>query len=275
MTDAGKEEEKEAEGFKMKAELVSKKFTTSTYLLKGVTPAFINSIRRAALSLVPTLAIEEVEFVKNSSPLYDEFIAHRLGLVSLKTDIDSYEVPPEDVDPREFAKYHVAFKLSAKGPGMVKASGLTFSDPKIKPIYPETPIVNLLEGQELEFTGIAVMGLGKEHSKWSPGHIFYKNVPELKVKNPKAENASSVANSCPRGLLKVESGKLIVDEKKLFECTLCGACAEAFPDVIELSFKEDEFLFSIDNFGQLKDAEIFKKAMEALDSKFKELSKAV
>jgi DNA-directed RNA polymerase subunit D len=235
----------------------------------------MNSLRRAALSLIPTLAIEEVEFVKNSSPLYDEFIAHRLGLVPLKTDIDSYEVPPEDVDPREFAKYHVTFKLSAKGPGMVKASGLTFSDPKIKPVYPETPIVNLLEGQELEFMGIAVMGFGKEHSKWSPAHLFYKNVPVLSVKNPKAENAAAVAAACPKGLFKLDSGKLTVEEKKLFECSLCGACAEAFPDVVELSFKEDEFLFSVDNFGQLKDAEIFKKALEVLDSKFKELSKAV
>ncbi len=42
---------------------------------------------------VPTMAIEDVEFRKNNSILYDEIIAHRLGLVPLKTDLKSYNLP--------------------------------------------------------------------------------------------------------------------------------------------------------------------------------------
>ena len=38
-----------------------------------------NAIRRS-VSEVPTLAIEEVEIFKNDSALYDEMLAHRLGL---------------------------------------------------------------------------------------------------------------------------------------------------------------------------------------------------
>ena len=44
-----------------------------------------NAIRRS-VSEIPTLAIDEVEIYKNDSALYDEILAHRLGLVPLKTE---------------------------------------------------------------------------------------------------------------------------------------------------------------------------------------------
>ena len=43
--------------------------------VKGVTPSYINTLRRYMQSEVPTMAIEMVEFRKNSSILYDEMLA--------------------------------------------------------------------------------------------------------------------------------------------------------------------------------------------------------
>src|SRR3989338_9050267 len=43
-----------------------------------------NAIRRSVAE-VPTLAINEVEIFKNDSAIYDEMLAHRLGLIPLKT----------------------------------------------------------------------------------------------------------------------------------------------------------------------------------------------
>ena len=62
-------------------------------IIKDTTPAFVNALRRIILDEVPTMAIEDVEFRKNNSILYDEMIAHRLGLLPLKTDLKSYTVP--------------------------------------------------------------------------------------------------------------------------------------------------------------------------------------
>ena len=54
------------------------------FTLKGVTPAYANTLRRLMMGEVPTMAIEEVTFEKNDSVLYDEIVAHRLGLVVLR-----------------------------------------------------------------------------------------------------------------------------------------------------------------------------------------------
>ena len=66
-----------------------------SFVLINSTPSFANAIRRAIVEEVPTMAIEEVEFRKNNSILYDEIIAHRLGLLPLTTDLKSYTISSE------------------------------------------------------------------------------------------------------------------------------------------------------------------------------------
>ena len=44
-----------------------------------------NAIRRSVLE-IPVMAIDEVEIIKNDSALYDENIAHRIGLIPIKTE---------------------------------------------------------------------------------------------------------------------------------------------------------------------------------------------
>ena len=49
----------------------------------GMNVSLANAIRRS-VGEIPILAISECDIYKNDSALYDEIIAHRLGLVSLK-----------------------------------------------------------------------------------------------------------------------------------------------------------------------------------------------
>src|SRR3989344_1750302 len=80
---------------KMEIRLLAKEKKTGrmSFIVKGSNPAFVNAIRRCIINEVPTMAIEDVEIRKNSSILYDEMVAHRLGLVPLKTDLKSYNLP--------------------------------------------------------------------------------------------------------------------------------------------------------------------------------------
>ena len=52
----------------------------------GIEVPVVNSIRRALLAEVPTMCIEDVFVMNNSSIVQDEVFAHRLGLLPLNAD---------------------------------------------------------------------------------------------------------------------------------------------------------------------------------------------
>ncbi len=141
---------------------------------------YVNTLRRLMTTETPVMAIELVEFTKNDSILYDEIIALRLGLVPLTTDLSSYKIASaQERESREYlAQSSCKLTLKAKGPCVVYAKDLATKDPKIKPVYPDMPIVKLLEGQELELEATAILGQGKAHAKWSAGHAFFKALDE-------------------------------------------------------------------------------------------------
>ena len=122
-----------------------------SFLLKNSDVSFANTLRRLMVEEVPVMAIEDVEIRENSSALYDEILAHRLGLLPLKTDLKSYNLLEECTCKGEgCAKCSLKLTLSAKGPGMVYASDFKSKDPKIKPIFPKTPLVELFKEQEIK-----------------------------------------------------------------------------------------------------------------------------
>jgi len=148
--------------------------------ISGVSPAWINTIRRLIINEVPVLAVEVCEIRKNNSIMYDEMLAHRLGLVPLSTDLESYSLPNEDEKKSGDyqARSSVKGTIVAKGPCIVLSGEMKFKDPKVKPIQTDMPIVQLLEGQEIEVEMTAVLGQGKDHVKWSPGIAYFNEIPK-------------------------------------------------------------------------------------------------
>ncbi|MEM2121167.1 MAG: DNA-directed RNA polymerase subunit D [Candidatus Woesearchaeota archaeon] len=256
----------------MKVEIIENKDQKISFLIEKFPTAYVNTLRRTIIEEVPTMAIEEVEFFTNDSALYDEIIAHRLGLIPLYTDLKTYNLPTEcSCKGAGCAKCQVKLTLKVKGPKTVYASDLKTTDPKIKPVYPEMIIVKLLEGQELELEATAQLGKGKEHMKWAPGHAYYVNVAEIKINNDKIKNPKVCVEKCPKGIFKIQNGKLVVDEDKILECTLCKACEEECENnAIKVEPKEDEFIFHLESWGQLPTKKIVEQAIEEINKKFEE-----
>lgn len=159
----------------MKIKLIESKENELTFELAGASAEMINSIRRAAVYKVPTLAIEDVFFTKNNSAMYDEQIASRLGLIPLRANLSKLNLPSEcGCKGKGCDKCQVKVSLAEKGPKMVLAKDLKVEGAEA--LYPETPIVWLEDAHEIELTAAAVLGTGTEHAKWNTGWMFYKNV---------------------------------------------------------------------------------------------------
>ncbi|NPA86264.1 MAG: DNA-directed RNA polymerase subunit D [bacterium] len=167
----------------------------ASFELHGADVYLANALRRIMLAEVPKLAIEWVVVHKNESVMYDEFLAHRLGLVPIKTDLEKfkflheYGLAPEDfeqlLEKQEIEKEgqkitledikdaYAKFRLEAKGPCTVYAKDLVPETPGVEVAVKELPIVKLGEGETLELEAYAVLGQGKQHVKWSPVTVCY------------------------------------------------------------------------------------------------------
>jgi DNA-directed RNA polymerase subunit D len=267
MTDAGKKAEKEAGGSKLKLELVSKKDNRVTFLLKNSSVAYSNALRRIMLTEVAVMAIEDIEFRKNSSAMYDEVIAHRLGLTPLTTDLESYELPASEEDIKEKkAKCTVQLTLKEKGPKTVYASDLKSADPKIKPVYPKMVIAKLLKDQEIELIATAVLGKGKAHMKWSPGHVWYTYNPSLKIGKGDIEKFKDMYPP------QIFNKKGEIDEALILENNLVDAVANINNDIIRVDYKDSEFVFHVESWGQIPAAQIVSEAVKIFDSKLEDLN---
>lgn len=254
----------------MKVEKISADNEFLKFKVLDSTPGYVNGLRRYFNSRVPTMAIATAEFIINNSALYDEMIAHRLGLVVLKTDIKSYNIPKKD--EKTSAATHVKLTLKEKGPKIVYAKDLKSDDKAIVPFHPDTIIAKLEEGQELELVAHAHLGFGKEHSKWSPGLSNYYFLPEIKVDN-NAPNLKENLHRFPASI--VNNGK--IDAKKIDSAQLIDACEGVYPEAVLIKYKKPntDFVFEIESWGQLSHSDIIKEGLKSMNEDLEVFEKEV
>lgn len=259
----------------MKIKMLKEEGKKASFLLEDTNPTIANALRRAMISLVPTLAIEDVLIEKNGSALYNEVVAHRLGLIPLKTDLEVYEPRKSCECEGEGCKNcEVHFELEEKGPKTVKAKDIKpKTDKKIEPVYPGMPIVKLREGQEIKMELIAVVDNAKEHTKWSPCFVTYRYYPIIETNDSECEEA---VEACPRDILEVKNGKVKVKEENLLECNLCEACEDACEDdKIKAKGDRSRIIFEMESWGQLPSKEIIERACDILQEQLDDLKGAL
>ncbi|MEK6757532.1 MAG: DNA-directed RNA polymerase subunit D [Nanoarchaeota archaeon] len=215
-----------------------------------------NAIRRY-LSQVQVLAINEVEISKNDSPLYDETVAHRLGLIPLITKGAVNE------------KTEMKLKLDVKKEGYVYSGDLKG---EVQVVHNKIPITTLAKDQEVKITATVTAGKGSDHSKFSPGLMFYRNISEITM--PK-ELQNEVKRIFPHNEIKEKGNKIIVmnDQKNDIEDACQGICEMAGKEC-EVSPKE-ELVITLESFGQMSTSDIIKKSVDALKKDLADVAKHI
>ncbi|MFH1503346.1 MAG: hypothetical protein ABIE36_01690 [Candidatus Diapherotrites archaeon] len=210
-----------------------------------------NTIRRYA-NQIQIAAIDEVEIIKNDSPLYDETVAHRLGLIPLK----------------QGAKKEGKLKLNVQ-----EKEGFVYSNSlkgDFEVVYEKMPITLLNKGQEIELVARVRIGKGKEHAKFSPGIINYRRVFEITLDKGVAEKVKNRIQN-----LKIENKgdkAFILDNGEKEICDICEGISEKQGKKVEIK-PTKELVISLESFGQIEPKSIFIRSIETLKKDLIEISK--
>ena len=150
----------------MSLEIINENEEKVSVKIKGVPLQYANALRRICLNGVPIYAVESVDVLENSSVLADEGVAHRVGLIPLKTDLESSKADNEN------DKIMLTLDSGISDETRTILSGdLKSQDSNVVPTSDDIPIVTLAPGQSIKFEAYARLGKGTEHAKWNSANI--------------------------------------------------------------------------------------------------------
>ncbi len=252
------------------------------FILKDSSPAMANALRRTLLSDIPKMAIDKVEFhlgpimyddkeYESVTPLFDEIIAHRLGMVPVPTDLDLF-VPQSECScgGEGCPNCTIMYSLNKIGPCTVLSGDLEpLGNPNLRVKDEFIPIVELTDGQAVLIYATAVMGTARKHVKWQVANgVGYKYMPGVEVDPARAsdEDVVECAALCPKKVFEVEDGKLVV--KNPLDCSLCMTCTEHVGERggVIVTADDRNFLFKFETDGSLTAQQTLDKALEVLTS---------
>ena len=236
--------------------------------LIGVSPSFANALRRILISEVPTMAIEHVFFLNNTSTIPDEILAHRLGLIPIHADPGLFKFRGEtfegdENDQKNTIVLGLKFKCThptnskkvlskelvwmPKGSKIPEEANVHFSTGQdeiagmqaIKPVHEDILLAKLSLGQEIELEAHCTKGVGAEHAKWSPvATAWYRLCPEVVLlEDVVGEKADQLMSKFPEDInpFRIEGSgqakKVVVKEgKPHLECLERVRALSADPD---------------------------------------------
>ena len=239
-------------------EMVDRGDREARFVVRGVTPAFANGLRRAMLADTPTLAIDTIRVIENSSVMFNEQIALRLGLVPLKTPPD--EFGPDDV---------ITLAIDVEGPGVAYSGDLESSDEMVEPADENIPIIQLKEGQRLEVEADAVLDRGAEHAKHQGAvAVGYRHLQRVHV-DGEADAYEDEQPHVIRGVIE-EDGELVPSED--FDNDLTNR----YPGkAVTVEDVPNAFVFHVETDGSMRVEQLVDLAARSLADRANELQTAI
>jgi len=252
-------------------------------------PHIINAFRRALITDTPKMAIDQMEIhlgaisddngrtYESTTPLFDEIIAHRLGLTPVPTDSEalmngSLKYNGEcECAGTGCPNCQTMYSLNRRGPCTVYSGDLEpLGDEKLKPCDLKIPIVKLTEDQGILIYATAHLGNGKMHARWQAVHAAgYKPVPVITINQDKVRDAERIAGNCPRDVFEVS--KKVLKVKDVESCILCRTCEHediGGKGAVTVDANTDNYIFVFETDGSVDPATAIKYSINKLLSRF-------
>jgi DNA-directed RNA polymerase I and III subunit RPAC1 len=263
----------------------------------GVDAPIANAFRRILIAEVPTMAIEKVYIMNNTSVCQDEVLAHRLGLIPIKADPRRFNYKNKSSD--EFTpKDTIVFKLHVKctkNPNSTSKDSTDqekyinssvysrdlvwdpqeeqaeqFRDEPIRPVHDDILIMKLRPGQEIDLLAYCEKGVGKDHAKFSSvATATYRLLPSIQLlQEIRGDAARELVALCPMGVFDTDMEDIATVARPR-NCTMCRECIRnpKFTNAIKLARVKDHFIFSVESTGILPPAVLFQEAVKVLREK--------
>ena len=258
------------------------------FILTNASPAKANALRRTLLTDIPKMAIDTVDFhlgpidvdgreFESITPLFDEIIAHRLGMVPVPTRPDGFEFNFKDectCGGVGCPNCTFMYSLNKHGPCTVLSGDMMpVGSDSFKVCDPNIPIVELADRQSVLIYAHVVKGTARKHVKWQVANgVGYKYMPVIEIGN--VMDPEEVAKKCPKKVFEVVDGKLKVVEENLYDCILCETCSETDSEV-KFTSKDDEFIFTFETDGSLTAQQVLDEAVRILSDSAKDLGEKI
>ncbi|MBI2444914.1 DNA-directed RNA polymerase subunit D [Candidatus Micrarchaeota archaeon] len=234
----------------MKVQLLAEKGTNRAwYRISGARLSFLNALRRAIIADVPSFAIDEVNFYENTSALFNEYLANRLGQIPLTFEEAS-------------AGAQVSFSLDAEATDEEKtvySGDLVSQDEVIKPAFVHIPLMKLGKGQRLRLEATASVGTAKANAKFQSAIASYGLVHEFKL--------SQKCKKCAKVMVAAQS-ELVGKVDDLPEMSqVCESCEGK----VEPPAKDD-VIFLVESYNNIPARQQFFRAVKVLEERYKALA---
>ena len=275
-------------------------------LISKTDRSFANALRRSLISDTPKMAIDSVTFQlgtkeqdeeiwETTGPLPDEMVAQRLAMIPIPTVHDKFYFQDEcpnckDVVEEERGCVECQMIYTCVVFGSEEGRWVTAGDMKylgegsleIPDEYKSIPITKLLKGQMIEFYATAIMGRGREHTKWSPvcGVSFHPR--RIGVLNNKKKSKILWDMDLEINAKDFDKDGKLKDIDKVavltHELNHVGEGTEAsreFGDAVTLEEVSGEFILEFETDGSMGPRVAIMKAIEELSGRFGSLEQDI
>lgn len=258
----------------MKVKNIELKGNKGVIKIEDTNVYFVNTLRRIMLSELPKLAIDDVIIYDNTSPLFDEIITHRLGLIPIPTDLQLLTFRKDcKCKGKGCPSCTVRYTLSKEEEGVVYSGDLQPEHESFAIKEGKIPIVELSKDQRIILEVEAVLGMARNHAKWQTvlAPTYMMDV-SIEVDKKRMDEIKDFIKELPKDFVELKANKLeMKDITKL-------PVLESYIDKAEVDFitiKRDptKITFSFETDGSLNAKDALKESVDILTKKYDEFGK--